>query len=141
MTALARGTFEVTIVPQPAEDNVGDPAVGRMSLSKEFRGDLQAMSKGQMLALRTATEGSAGYVAIERVVGSLDGRNGSFALQHSGTMRRGTPSLLLTVIPDSGTDELAGLEGKMAIIVADGNHSYEFDYHVGGSVTWAGSTG
>ena len=131
MTSHASGTFDVKITPQSAQDNVGDPAIGRMALDKEFRGDLQAVSKGQMLALRTGTEGSAGYVAIERVIGSLGGRKGTFALQHSGTMRRGTPTLLLRVIPDSGTDELIGLDGTMAIVIEDGKHRYEFDYVLG----------
>lgn len=130
MTNRATGPFEVEISPQPAEPN-RDPTVGRMLLDKRFSGDLQAVSKGQMLAVRTGTEGSAGYVAIELVTGSLDGRTGSFALQHSGTMRRGSATLLVTVIPDSGTGELAGLEGTMAIVVADGEHRYEFDYAFG----------
>ncbi len=132
MTSHASGTFEVKIAPQLPEDNVGDPSIGRMSLDKEFRGDLQAVSKGQMLALRTGVEGSAGYVAIERVTGALGGRKGAFALQHYGIMKRGVPELILTVIPDSGTDELTGLDGKMRIIIADGVHSYEFDYSIAG---------
>ena len=132
MTSHASGTFEVKLVPQVPEDNVGDPSIGRMSIDKEFKGDLQAVSKGQMLALRTGVEGSAGYVAIERVTGSLGGRKGTFALQHYGIMRRGAPELILTVIPDSGADELAGLEGKMRIVIANGAHSYEFDYDIGG---------
>lgn len=131
MTTHASGTFEVRLSPQAAEDKVGDPSVGRMSLDKEFHGDLQGVSKGQMLAVRTATEGSAGYVAMERVIGSLGGRKGAFALQHSGTMRRGAPTLLVTVIPDSGTGELAGLEGTMTIVILDGKHLYEFDYTFG----------
>jgi hypothetical protein len=131
MTNHASGTFEVKLVPQAAEDMVGDPSIGRMSLDKEFLGDLQAVSKGQMLALRTGVEGSAGYVAIERVTGSLGGRKGSFALQHYGIMKRGVPELILTVIPDSGTDELDGLDGKMRIIIASGAHSYEFEYSIG----------
>lgn len=132
MASHASGFFEVKIAPQRADEHgVGDPIIGRMALDKEFHGDLQAMSKGQMLALRTATEGSAGYVAIERVVGSLHGRNGTFALQHSGIMRRGASSLELRVIPDSGTDELFGLDGTMAIIIRDGKHLYEFDYSIG----------
>lgn len=132
MTSHASGSFEVTIAPQRAdEQGIGDPMIGRMTLVKEFHGDLQAVSKGQMLALRTGTEGSAGYVAIERVVGSLHGSNGTFALQHSGILRRGAPSLELRVIPDSGTDELLGLDGTMAIIIADGKHLYEFNYSIG----------
>ncbi len=130
-TEHANGTFTVKIIPQPAEDNVGDPAVGRMALDKEFQGLLQATSKGQMLALRTGVEGSAGYVAIERVIGSLGGRTGSFALQHSGTMNRGRPELLVSVIPDSGTGELVGLSGTMTIEIADGKHMYNFSYGFG----------
>jgi hypothetical protein len=132
MTSHAIGTFEVRITPQAAEPGVGDPAVGRMALDKEFSGDLEAVSKGQMLALRTGVEGSAGYVAIERVVGTLAGRTGSFALQHSGIMRRGAPTLQVVVIADSGTEELTGLEGTMAIVIADGKHLYEFDYRFAG---------
>ncbi len=135
INAHARGAFEVTITPQAAEDNIGDPAVGRMALEKRFQGDLQATSKGQMLALRTATEGSAGYVAIERVVGSLGGRTGSFALQHGGTMRRGVAELQVSVIPDSGTDELTGLRGSMSITITDGKHRYEFSYSLGQEVS------
>lgn len=131
MTNHASGTFEVKLVPQVPEDDVGDPCIGRMSLKKEFRGDLQAVSKGQMLALRTGVDGSAGYVAIEWVTGSLGGREGGFGLQHYGIMRRGVPELILTVIPDSGTGELVGLDGKMRIVVANGAHSYEFDYDIG----------
>ena len=131
MTEHAKGTFSVKIIPQPAEDNVGYPTVGRMSLDKEFQGGLQATSKGQMLAVRTGVEGSAGYVAIERVVGSLGGRTGSFALQHSGTMNRGRPELLVSVIPDSATDELVGLGGTMTIVIADGKHMYDFSYCFG----------
>lgn len=130
MSSHARGTFEVKIVPRVPEDKVGHPSIGRMSLDKEFSGDLQAVSKGQMLALRTAVEGSAGYVAIELASGSLGGRKGTFALQHYGIMRRGAQELILTVIPDSGTGELAGLDGRMRIIIADGAHSYEFDYSI-----------
>lgn len=124
----ARGSFEVRIAPLAAEDGVGDPAIGRLSIDKTFRGDLQGVSKGQMLALRTATEGSAGYVALERVTGSLGGREGAFTLQHSGTMRRGAPTLVITVVPDSATGELTGLEGTMAIDIVDGQHLYTFEF-------------
>jgi hypothetical protein len=128
VTTQARGTFEVKMAPQAPEAHVGDPTVGRMSLDKRFHGDLDATSKGQMLAAMTDTQGSAGYVAMERVIGTLQGRSGTFALQHSGTMTRGAPQLSVTVVPDSGTGQLAGLAGTMKIIVADGKHSYEFDY-------------
>jgi hypothetical protein len=99
-----------------------------MSIDKQFHGDLEATSKGEMLAAMTETKGSAGYVAIERVTGALHGRTGAFVLQHSGTMNRGAASLSVTVVPDSGTDKLAGLSGKMAIQVEGGKHSYEFEY-------------
>jgi uncharacterized protein DUF3224 len=128
MTNRAVGAFEVSLKPQPQEDGVGDPSIGRMSNDKQFRGDLEGTSKGQMLAAGTDVKGSAGYVAIERVTGTLGGLRGTFALQHSGTMKRGAPELSVTVIPDSGTDGLVGLAGRMTITVADGKHSYEFDY-------------
>jgi hypothetical protein len=101
-----------------------------MSLDKQFHGDLEATSKGEMIATQTDVKGSAGYVAMERVTGTLAGRKGSFVLQHSATMNRGVPELSITVVPDSGTDELTGLTGKMniIIIIAAGKHSYEFDY-------------
>lgn len=128
MTARARGTFEVTLKPQPADDYADGAALGRMSIDKQFRGDLEATSKGQMLTGMTSVKGSAGYVAIERVSGTLAGRRGTFVLQHSGTMTRGAPSLTITVVPDSGTEQLTGLSGAMAIDVANGKHSYVFDY-------------
>ena len=124
-TMHARGTFEVTLVPQPTDER---EAVGRLTIDKTFHGDLEGTSRGQMLTASTGTQGSAGYVAIEQVRGTLQGRAGSFALQHSGTMTRGAPSLVITVVPDSGSDELVGLAGQMAIIIADGKHSYDFEY-------------
>lgn len=128
MTHRASGTFDVKLNPQSPEPGVGDPSVGRMAIDKQFHGDLEAVSKGQMLAAGTDVPGSAGYVAIERVSGTLHSRRGSFALQHSGTMNRGAPQLSITVVPDSGTDELAGLSGQMSIKIADGKHYYEFEY-------------
>ena len=110
------------------DDKVGDPTVGRMSLDKQFHGDLEAISKGQMLATMTDVPGSAGYVALERVNGTLSGHSGTFALQHSGTMTRGAAQLSITVVPDSGTGKLAGLAGKMTINIVDGKHLYEFEY-------------
>src|SRR3984957_2509994 len=103
----AKGTFEVKLKPQP-DENVGDPTVGRMSIDKQFQGDLEATSKGQMLAVQGDVKGSAGYVAMERVIGTLAGRAGSFALQHTGTMNRGAPVLSVTVVPDSGTENWRG---------------------------------
>ena len=128
MTVRATGTFEVEVTPQPADAYADGAALGRMTLDKQFRGDLQATSKGQMLSGMTSVKGSAGYVAIERVSGTLGGRRGTFVLQHSGTMTRGAPSLIITVVPDSGTEELAGLAGTMMIDVAAGQHAYTFDY-------------
>ena len=131
MTKHATGTFEVKMNPQVSEDNVGDPSVGRMSIDKQFHGDLEAVSKGQMLAAATDVEGSAGYVAIERVNGTLHGQIGTFALQHSGTMTPGSAQLAITVVPDSGTGELVGIAGKLMITIVDGKHSYDFEYSLG----------
>ena len=125
MTNRAHGTFDVKLNPQ--QDTVGDPTVGRLSIDKTFFGDLQGTSQGQMLAVGTALPDSAGYVAMERVVGTLNGRAGTFALQHNGIMTRGVGTLTVTVVPDSGTDALTGLSGSMNIIITD-VHSYEFDY-------------
>jgi hypothetical protein len=126
----ASGTFEVKLTPQPPDDKSEDAAMGRMIIDKQFHGDLEATSKGQMLTVGTAVEGSAGYVAIEQVSGTLHGRNGSFALQHSGTMTRGVPQLTVTVVPDSGTGQLAGIAGRMTIKIADGKHFYEFEFTI-----------
>jgi hypothetical protein len=123
----ATGTFEVKVIPQAA-DGDSDPTLGRMSLDKKFSGALEATSKGTMLTAGTAVEGSAGYVAVERVNGKLGDRSGSFALQHSGTMNRGTPLLSIRVVPDSGTEQLEGIAGEMTINIVDGKHLYELDY-------------
>lgn len=123
----ATGPFDVTLTPQPL---AWAAALGSLALDKAFHGDLEATSKGHMLAFNTAVKGSAGYVAMEQVTGTLHGKEGSFVLQHSGTMNRGEPSLVLTVVPDSGTDGLAGLSGSMQIIVEGGKHSYRFEYEI-----------
>jgi len=128
MSTLATGTFDVKMSPQQPDEGFADSPVGRMLLDKTFRGDLEATSKGQMLATMTAVKGSAGYVAIEQASGTLHGRRGTFALQHSGLMARGAPTLTITVVPDSGTGDLVGLAGSMDIILEGGKHSYEFDY-------------
>jgi hypothetical protein len=122
----ATGEFEVSLVPQ--EDADGDATLGRMTIDKIFRGDLTAKSKGQMLTAMTAVEGSAAYVAVERVTGTLAGREGSFALQHTGVMSRGAPHLSIAVVPDSGTGELEGLKGTMKIEIVGGRHLYDLDY-------------
>lgn len=126
MTMSAHGTFDVKLMPQ--DDKFEDPLLGRMTIDKQFHGPLEAVSKGQMLAARTAVKDSAGYVAIEKVSGALQGRKGSFVLQHSGTMAGGAQSLTITVVPDSGTGELTGLAGRMAIKIEGGKHFYEFEY-------------
>lgn len=124
MEHIANGTFDVTLTPVGA----ADAAVGAMSIAKTFHGDLDGTSTGQMLAVRTPVAGSAGYVAMERVTATLAGRHGSFALQHSGTLNKGAQTLSVTVVPDSGTDGLAGLAGEMSIIIAEGRHDYRFRY-------------
>ena len=127
----ATGTFDVKLAPQAAEADVGDASIARLGLDKRFHGDLLATSRGQMLATRGEVPGSAGYVAMERVQGALHGRSGAFSLQHSGTMDRGTPTLGVSVVPDSGTDALQGLSGRMAIVIeGDGTHRYVFDYEL-----------
>ena len=130
-TMTARGTFDVKVTQQPQDDSAGGP-FGRLFLDKQFHGDLKATSKGQMLATGTAVEGSGGYVALELVTGALNGKRGSFILQHKGTMRKGAYVMSVTVVPDSGTDELAGIAGAMTIIIEGGKHSYEFEYTLGG---------
>ena len=125
----ATGTFDVKLNPLQHYDTTPDSKLARLSIDKQFHGDLEATSKGEMLSAGTSIKNSAGYVAIERVSGTLNGRSGSFVLQHTGTMNRGAPTLSVTVVPDSGTGQLSGLTGTLAIIVApDGTHSYEFDY-------------
>jgi len=129
VTAHASGTFEVKLMPQAPDDKTEDANLGRITIEKQFHGDLEGTSKGQMLTAGTGAKGSSGgYVAIEKVSGTLHGRSGSFVLQHSGTMTRGVPRLMITVVPDSGTGQLAGLAGTMTIKIADGKHSYEFEY-------------
>ena len=123
-TTTAKGTFEVHMKPQQDEGN----PVSRMLLDKSYAGDLQASALGQMLAVRTEVEGSAAYVALEVVKGTLGGKAGSFALQHRGTMNRGASELFLEVVPDSGTEGLEGLRGQMRIIIEDGQHHYELDW-------------
>ena len=126
----AAGRFAVTMSPQPPLDDQPTPGatLGRLRLDKTYEGDLQASAIGQMLSALTLTAGSAAYVAIEHVSGTLHGRAGSFVLQHTGLMIRGSRQLTVTVVPDSGTDALAGLEGRLDIQVAEGQHRYAFEY-------------
>ena len=130
MTNQAHGTFEVKMTPQTQDYSTENPPLGRLLLDKQFHGDLEAVSVGQMLSAGTAVEGSAVYVAIERVEGALHGRRGTFALHHTGIMTRGEGALTISVIPDSGTGELVGLAGNMSINIADGAHSYDFEYNL-----------
>lgn len=127
-TQHAAGPFDVKVVPQGAADKAEGSTLARMSLDKQYHGDLEATAKGEMLTAATDVQGSAGYVAIERVTGTLNGRTGSFVLQHSGTLTRGAPTQNITVVPDSGTGQLAGIAGKLTVIIEGGKHSYEFDY-------------
>ena len=125
----ATGPFEVKLDPQAPDENGGGKAIARILIDKHFQGDLEATSKGTMLASGTGAKGSSGgYVALEIVTGSLKGRTGTFVLQHSATMTRGVPQLSVTVVPDSATGQLTGLAGKMNIIIADGKHTYDFEY-------------
>jgi hypothetical protein len=136
----ANGSFEVTMTPAPADAAAPSAAapptpgatLGRALLDKRYMGDLQATAQGQMLSAITTTAGSAGYVAIEHVTGTLHGRSGSFVLQHSGLMNRGEKQLVVTVVPDSGTDALAGLAGRLDIRISEGRHLYVLDYTLPG---------
>lgn len=103
-------------------------ALGRMSLDKVYAGDLVGTGKGTMLTAMTGTQGSGAYVAIERVSGTLHGKKGSFVFQHLGTMNRGAQQLSITIVPDSGTGELAGIEGTFKLAIVDGKHLYEIEY-------------
>lgn len=133
MTTRAQGTFEITMHPEPPYDTRDGVTLGRIGIDKVFAGDLVATSRVEMLSARSPVQGSAGYVAIERVLGTLHGRAGSFVLQHSGTMNRGKPELSVTVVPDTATGELAGLTGELRIDIVDGRHFYSFEYAFGPS--------
>ncbi len=129
VSGRARGSFDVKLTPEPFEGQGEGSPLGRMSIEKTFLGDLVGTSRGAMLSAMSDVKGSAGYVALERVSGTLAGRNGSFVLQHSGTLARGAPTLVITVVPDTGSGQLAGLDGHMSIDIApDGKHSYVFEY-------------
>jgi hypothetical protein len=133
----ARGTFEIQLereAPYDVEDGV---SLGRSTGQKRFEGDLEGISAVHMLGVLTPTEGSAGYVAIERVIGRLAGRSGTFVLQHSGAMARGSQQLRIEVVPDSGTGELTGLRGNMTIEITGGEHFYVFDFELDGASSGA----
>ena len=126
MDRQANGTFQVKLDPQSPDAS----GLSRLALDKTFSGDLEGTSKGTMLAASTDTPGSAGYVALERVTGTLSGRSGTFVLQHSGTMNRSVPSLTITVVPDSGTGQLTGLSGTFTIEIVEKEHKYAFTYEL-----------
>jgi hypothetical protein len=128
VTQHATGPFEAKIMPLEPAVKTEDNSLARMALDKQFHGDLEATSKGEMLAAATPVKGSAGYVAIERVSGSLHGRTGTFVLEHSATMNRGTSQLNIVVVPDSGTGQLTGISGTMTIVIVNGKHSYDLAY-------------
>jgi hypothetical protein len=129
VTSHASGSFDVKLSPQKPESKEAENAnIGRMSIDKQFHGELEAISRGEMIAVMSDVKGSAGYVAMERVTGILRGRSGTFALQHSGVMTRGEQQLTIAVVPDSGTGQLVGLTGKMNIRITEGKHFYDFDY-------------
>lgn len=126
MILYAKGEFEVKLVPQTEERSI--PLLGRLIIDKVFHGDIEGSSQGQMLSAKTAVPASAGYVAIERVEATINGRQGSFVLQHNATMNKGESMLNIIIVPDSGTDELAGIAGKMNILIKDKKHFYDMEY-------------
>jgi hypothetical protein len=128
MSAVARGSFTVEMKPQAEPNSVEGVSLGRVSLDKRFEGDLAATGKGEMLTALTPIKGSAGYVAIERVTGTLHGRAGSFVFLHTGSMDRGAQQLSITVVPGSGTDALVGIAGTFKLSIVEGRHLYEFEY-------------
>jgi len=127
VSAIAKGTFDVKATPQPAVEG-DDPSFSRMTFDKQFHGGLEGTGKVQMLAASTSIKNSGAYVALEKVNVTLAGRKGSFIFQHAAAMNRGVPNLSITVVPDSGTDQLAGISGKFSIDIKDGQHFYTFDY-------------
>lgn len=129
----ARGSFEVRLDPHAPVEQAEETNIGRMAIDKRFSGDLEATSRGEMLTASTDTPGSAGYVAVERVNGGLHGRRGTFMLQHHGLLARGVAQLTITVVPDSGAGELAGLAGVMTINIDGEGHSYDFEYSLPGT--------
>jgi len=134
VTTRATGPFDVKLTPQATDTPAEGSPLGRLTLDKQFHGDLEATSNGEMLTAGSTTiKNSAGYVALERVTGTLHGKKGTFALQHMGVMTRGDGKLTITVVPDSGTGELTGLSGTMSIDIASGKHSYTLEYTIDGA--------
>jgi len=133
VSVQAAGAFDVKMAPVPVHDESVGPQIGRFFLDKQYQGDLIGAGKGEMLSAMGNEQGSAAYVAIERITGSLHGRSGSFVIQHRGIMTRGAPDLVITVVPDSGDGELAGISGTMAIEIRGREHFYTLDYELPGS--------
>lgn len=131
MTHSAKGTFTITMIPPPAGEGAGRLAVGRMFIDKQYAGDLTGTGQGEMLSAGNPAAGSAGYVAIEHVIGTLHGRSGSFALQHSGTMHEGDSNLTIAIVPGSGTGDLFGIEGQLKLDIVEREHFYQIDYALG----------
>jgi hypothetical protein len=129
---IVEGPFEVKMTAEPPYDVVDGVALARATFDKTFSGPLTATAKVAFLSARTKTEGSAGYVALERIDGVLEGRHGTFVVVHRGLMNRGAPSLAITIVPDSGTGELAGISGEMEIRIEGGKHSYRLTYELAG---------
>jgi hypothetical protein len=125
-----KGSFEAKATPDPSSDEVDGVSIGRVRVDKKFSGPLDATGKVDMIGARTKVEGSAGYAAVERISGSLEGKRGSFVVLHQGLMNRGELSLSVVIVPDSGTGELTGIRGKMAIRIEGGQHFYELDYEL-----------
>lgn len=136
MTSHAKGTFEVTLTPQGSQETqekTEGAALGRMTIDKHFHGDVEGVSKGEMLTAMTESTGSAAYVAVERVTGTLHGKSGTFALMHNATMSRDSRELNIRVVPLSGTGELTGISGKLSIDIVDKKHFYDLEYTLDGS--------
>ncbi len=131
-TMTAQGTFDVKVIPQPADAPEAGP-FGRLFLDQQFHGALEGSSKGTMLGTQNEADGSGGYVALELVTGTLNGKRGSFVLQHNGTMSGGAYTMNVNVVPGSGTGELAGISGRMTIIIEGKEHRYDFAYLLGTS--------
>ncbi len=128
MTRHAAGTFEVKVQPLPEDEKVAGLKVARFAFDKQWKGGLEGTSRGEMMATNSGDKGSGGYVAVEQITGTLDGRAGSFAVAHKGTMEGGAFDLLVEIVPGSGTGRLAGLSGRIRITIAEGKHSYDVDY-------------
>lgn len=128
MNQVAKGSFDIVMIPPPAGEGAGRLSVGRMFIDKQYSGDLRATGQGEMLSAGNPAAGSAGYVAIEHVSGTLHGRSGTFALQHNGTMHNGPSHLVITIVPGSGTGDLLGIEGTLKLEIVERKHFYEIDY-------------